>query len=893
MDFYLLIKLSRNTIYVWYKIGESKHLPLSFNGDYSFPLAFHLQNNKLVIGELAQEKANTDSNDVYLNYFDLIKDSTKGFEIFGVRYPLSHLICFGIDHIIDYFLKNVYSSHSLKLESIRSKIPLFLWFEPDVELEEQNTVESVLHQFGYNGVLKVNNNLSFIASLSNEKQIEQKSTIVYLNGLKNDLAISLLTPEYKNNTVSVIIKDAGGDAKQKLLAEEIFEYIDTNNPQLYLNRDKEIPGLIIEAEKIIATKTPLAIGKVQTTKGIVCDYYVKINQIEEKLRYINNDQKVITEITRFIDAHNLDYKQITFLLNGNTLNAEYFNERLKQKFLFVYVLTHNFFDCWVNSIFENTAKSILQSKSNQPSNNSIVPENKEIKKDKQNSIPTIGIDLGTTFCCVSYINQEGKPEVITDNRGRITTPSVIWFDGKNAYVGEEANKKKITAFSPIFEFFKRDMGKTYRVKSGEKKRSPYEIEGINYGAIGMSAILLRKLKRDAWQFFKKKKIIDQSIKESEFSVDAIITVPAYFGEEARMATKYAGTLAGLNVVATINEPTAASLTYGVSTGDNKQILVFDLGGGTLDVTVLQVVSGGFFKVIASDGNTELGGKDWDDIIIKYFEEKFSEETGTEFPMERLFDLQQLAIQSKKDLSDNTETIVYLSANGFDIELPLYRSASESGDLNGQFFFDEKCKDLTTRCLERCSTVLKSSSLNWNDIDEIVLAGGSCRMPMIKQLLEKASNKKIETNHLNFDFDTAISFGASILGQKSEKIIDVTSKSVGIKLVNQQQKEFIDHLIVKNSALPAKIRKKYLADPFAKLEIFEGESKDPNECIQLGTLELENTCDSVVIIIEIDKNGILKVLADYQPEGTKETKIKGSSQFPVELMDKIQNITITC
>lgn len=510
----------------------------------------------------------------------------------------------------------------------------------------------------------------------------------------------------------------------------------------------------------------------------------------------------------------------------------------------------------------------------------------------------IGIDLGTTFCCVAYIN-EGISQTIPDNRGRDITPSVIWFDGKIAYVGEEANKKKITALAPIFEFFKINMGKPTEDPTGKREIAPYEVSGIKYGAIGMSAILLRKLKRDAWQYFKKKRIIEESIKESDFKIDAVITVPAYFGDEERNATKYAGELAGLNVINIINEPTAASLTFGVSLNENKKILVFDLGGGTLDVTILEIRNGDSFEVIATDGNGKTGGMYWDEIIVKYLKVIFKKETNTEIPDDRSFDLQQYAIQAKKDLSDEEETTVYFSANGFDLEIKLYRSKPKDESVfdldisenNERFNFDERSTDLLNACSSRCLEVLDKSKLSWEEIDEIILAGGSCRMPMISQMLEKISNKKIKKHREGFSYDTAIAIGAAISGQSKGRIVDVAPNSLGIKLINNKQREYIDHLIYKNSPLPVKVQKQYLTDSYAILEVYEGESKEPLECAFLGKLELENTGDHATIMLEVDENGILKVLADYQPEGIKETKINGHGIFPEYLREKIQSITI--
>jgi molecular chaperone DnaK len=510
----------------------------------------------------------------------------------------------------------------------------------------------------------------------------------------------------------------------------------------------------------------------------------------------------------------------------------------------------------------------------------------------------VGIDLGTTFCCVAYI-EEGLPQIIPDRQGREITPSVIWLKGNSAYVGEEANKKKISITSPIFEFFKRDMGKPTEPSTGKSEYMAYEIDGVKYGAVGLSSILLRKLKRDSWQYFKKKKIIDESVKESDFSLDAVITVPAYFGDEERQATKCAGELAGFNVIGIINEPTSASLTYGVSVNENKRILVFDLGGGTLDVTILEIMNGDF-HVIATDGNIQLGGKDWDDVIITYLKEQFKKKTGTEIPDDMFYDIQERAIQAKKDLSESDDTTVLLSANGFDIEIKLFRSAPKNENIvdlgvdaesENYFYFDERCSDLLSRCASRCIEALTKADFSWEGIDDIVLAGGSCRMPMIPELLEKLSNRKIKRHRNGFSYDTAIAIGAALHGQSKGRVIDVTPKSIGIKLTNNKHLEFIDHLIYKNKPLPQKAQKKYQTDPYAVLEVYEGESKDPFECIYRGKLELENTQQHAIILLEVDESGILKVMADYHPEGIKETKFSGNGSCPDYLKEKIQSLNI--
>ncbi|MEJ7768878.1 MAG: Hsp70 family protein, partial [Chitinophagaceae bacterium] len=223
-------------------------------------------------------------------------------------------------------------------------------------------------------------------------------------------------------------------------------------------------------------------------------------------------------------------------------------------------------------------------------------------------IPHVGIDLGTTFSCMSYMDEHGLPKVIKNVDSQDSTPSVIWFDGKLEYVGKKANDRKLQANSPIYEFVKRDIGK----EPGHR----YVINGYNYGACGLSAIILKKLRMEAFNFFKKKGWLSQEDTMRSLTIPAVITVPAYFGDKQRYETRLAGIAAGFDVTAIINEPTAAALTYGIDLNHSQLILVFDLGGGTLDVTILEIKDGDA-RVIASDGADQLGGKDWDAVIEGY------------------------------------------------------------------------------------------------------------------------------------------------------------------------------------------------------------------------------------------------------------------------------------
>lgn len=339
-------------------------------------------------------------------------------------------------------------------------------------------------------------------------------------------------------------------------------------------------------------------------------------------------------------------------------------------------------------------------------------------------IPHVGIDLGTTFSCVSYINEEGLPVVIKSSDGEETTPSVVWFDGKMAYVGKKANARKLQANSPIFEFVKRLMG--------ENSGSLFKIGGYDYRACGMSAIILKKIKADIFFHYKRKGILTPADTLDTVIISAVITVPAYFGDKQRDETKKAGIAAGFEVVAIVNEPTAAALTYGIDLNEQKKVLVFDLGGGTFDVTILQL-GNGEAKVIASDGAKKLGGKDWDAILESYFYAEFERQTGSEIPDDMNWELQKMALESKFLLSELNSTSVYINAAGQSVEIIANRERDENDDLifdtnDTDFYFEERSQQLLSLCKTILYNVLNKANLNWSDIDDIVLAGGASRMP---------------------------------------------------------------------------------------------------------------------------------------------------------------------
>ncbi len=507
-------------------------------------------------------------------------------------------------------------------------------------------------------------------------------------------------------------------------------------------------------------------------------------------------------------------------------------------------------------------------------------------------IPHVGIDLGTTFCCMSYIDDAAIPQVIKNSDGQNTTPSVIWFDGKTAYVGKKANDRKLQANSPIYEFVKRDIGKNLSHR--------YLINGYDYGACGLSAVILKKLRIEAYHFFKKKGLLAQEDTLQSLTIPAVITVPAYFGDKQRYETRLAGIAACFDVIAIINEPTAAALTYGISLNHTKKVLVFDLGGGTFDVTIL-LIGNGEAKVIASDGADELGGKDWDSLIEKYLYAEFEEKTKQELPDDMGWEVQQSALQAKFELSEQEQTSVLLNAAGETAEITLYRERENSEDgldniilqdeSTNDFYFEERSLDILQRCKAILSYTLEKAGLTWNDIDEIVLAGGSSRMPMIPKMLEQLSKKTIRRSIPGFDYDTAIAQGAALYGRNKSRVIDVSSKSIGIELKTNNG-SINEHLIKKNSPLPISISQTFPAEANAVLKVYEGESTNPDECKLRGRLELGNPSGEVNVNLAIDFNGVIH--ASVEANGIKaQLKIKSEEGDidAAELKDKIDGIDI--
>jgi molecular chaperone DnaK len=323
----------------------------------------------------------------------------------------------------------------------------------------------------------------------------------------------------------------------------------------------------------------------------------------------------------------------------------------------------------------------------------------------------LGIDLGTTFSAMAYVDRHGKPVILPNGEGQPTTPSVIHFyDRQACVVGEEAVKMVVVDSLNVVRFIKRSMGEA---------NFTLEFFGRSYTPQELSAIILRKLKDDA------EEALGFEVK------DAVITVPAYFNSAQRGATHEAGTLAGFNVLSIINEPTAAAIAYGIERlGGDRNLLVFDLGGGTFDVTVMEI-RGTTLRTIATDGNAELGGKDFDDRLLNHVAEQFLQKFGMD-PRDEPQPYQELyerCLHAKISLSSKPRAVIPVNFRGHRTVVAVTREE-----------FESVTRDLVEQCADTCAIVLEKAKMRWNDIDDVLLAGGSTRMPMIQEMLRRLSNK---------------------------------------------------------------------------------------------------------------------------------------------------------
>lgn len=483
----------------------------------------------------------------------------------------------------------------------------------------------------------------------------------------------------------------------------------------------------------------------------------------------------------------------------------------------------------------------------------------------------VGIDLGTTNSVIAYKDASGNVVVIPNAEGSRLTPSVVGFKGNEIIVGEHAKRQAILNPENTVISIKRKMGSDYKVKIDNKEYTPEQI----------SAFILQKLKRDAEAYL------------GEPIQDAVITVPAYFNNPQREATKNAGIIAGLNVLRIINEPTAAALAYGLDKQEQTlTVLVFDLGGGTFDVSVLEIGQG-VFQVKATAGDNHLGGDDWDNKIIEWILEEFKKEYGIDLRNEKssMQRIREAAENAKKELSIKLET---------EINLP-YIYADEKGPKHIQLKltrsrFEEMSKDLMKRLEEPCRRVLDDLKITPDKIDRVLLVGGSTRMPMVQEFVRKFFGKEPAKD---INPDEAVAIGAAVQASiikgetKDIVLVDITPLSLGVEVMGGM----MHTLIPRNTPIPTQKSEIFTtaADFQTNVEVhvLQGERAMAKDNISLGRFILSDIppaprgIPQIEVTFEIDANGILNVTAKDKATGkSQKITITGATKLSKEEIEKM-------
>ena len=506
----------------------------------------------------------------------------------------------------------------------------------------------------------------------------------------------------------------------------------------------------------------------------------------------------------------------------------------------------------------------------------------------------IGIDLGTTNSCVSVM-EGNEPVVIPNSEGKRTTPSIVAFvEGGERKVGDPAKRQAVTNPTKTVYSIKRFMGNKFSESTKEATRVPYkvvkgdndtprvDIDGRLYTPQEISAMVLQKMKKTAEDYL------------GHDVTEAVVTVPAYFNDAQRQATKEAGEIAGLKVSRIINEPTAAALAYGLDkANDDKKIVVFDFGGGTHDVSILEL-GDGVFEVLATDGDTHLGGDDVDEKIINWLAEEFKAEENMDLrkdPM-ALQRLKEAAEKAKIELSSTSTT---------EINLP-YVTATASGPKHlvrtlSKAKFEQLIDDLVKRTIKPCQTALKNADLSTSDIDEIILVGGSTRIPAIQEAVEKFFGKSPSKG---VNPDEVVSLGAAIQGGvltgevKDVLLLDVTPLSLGIETMGNVFTKLIDA----NTTIPTKKSQVFSTavdnQPSVEIHVLQGERAMAADNNTIGRFHLDGLppaqrgVPQVEVTFDIDANGIIKVSAlDKGTNKSHEIRIEASSGLSEEDIEKMK------
>ena len=525
--------------------------------------------------------------------------------------------------------------------------------------------------------------------------------------------------------------------------------------------------------------------------------------------------------------------------------------------------------------------------------NHIINKNKIKKYTIMGKI--IGIDLGTTNSCVAVF-EGNEPVVIANSEGKRTTPSVVGFvkDGERK-VGDPAKRQAITNPKNTVYSIKRFMGETYEQCSKEVTRVPFsvvneggyprvDIEGRKYTPQEISAMVLQKMKKTAEDY------LGQEV------TDAVITVPAYFSDSQRQATKEAGQIAGLNVRRIVNEPTAAALAYGVDKANkDMKIAVFDLGGGTFDISILEF-GGGVFEVLSTNGDTHLGGDDFDQVIIDWLVQGFKADEGIDLSKDPMAmqRLKEAAEKAKIELSSTTSTEInlpYISAEG-GVPKHLVKTLTRSQ-------FEQLAHNLIQACLVPCQNAMRDAKLQTSDIDEVILVGGSSRIPAVQTLVKNYFGKEPSKG---VNPDEVVAVGASIQGAILNKesgvgdivLLDVTPLTLGIETMGGVMTKLIDA----NTTIPARKSETFSTavdnQTAVTIHVLQGERPMAAQNKSIGQFNLEGIAPArrgvpqIEVTFDIDANGILNVSAKDKATGKEQAiRIEASSGLSKEEIDRMK------